>query len=223
MNRFRSFLFPILMAALVAIASLVGIFLSGCGKKSAEKTAEIKVETDDGSVALYPGSGMGFYGGKSGNGGPQETWVGPALDGGGVLFVTRGLYRFDITEWTEGDITFHLHCLGKEGSPSTLEIYVVDDFGSLPDTLVGPQDVSEIWDLPETGKNIGQATPSSDDWLETSISASVVQEKKTPEGYLAIMLKVSNEDINETNFYQMSNYESAVARNEDKPYLEWSE
>lgn len=227
-----------IMLALSAVMIIGVVFTSGCvgsteqtdtgapteinTETKVEAKAETKAETDDGAIAVYPSSGMGLYSGKSGNGGPQETWVGPVVDGGGSLFVTRGLYRFDISEWTEGAITFHLHCLGKEGSPSALEIYVVDDFGSLPAISVGPKDVSEIWNLPETGESIAETTPSIGGWLKAPIPASVVQEKKTSEGYLAFMLKVSNEDVGETGFYQMSNHESAVARNEDKPCLKWS-
>ncbi|RLF33848.1 MAG: hypothetical protein DRN07_01420 [Thermoplasmata archaeon] len=210
----------------VVLILMAGVLLPGCEKKTAgptEKVAEIKIGTDDGCVSalthFLPDAAYGFV-----ISGFDRASVGVALSGGGDSLTGRALYRFDISDWNDGTITFHCRCISRTGAPDSIEVYVIDDFGSLPASPGSdPQDVSATWNLLNTGVKVGEISPIAGNWFEISIPNAVVQEKKTGEGYLAIMLKLSNEEIGADNAYDLSTYEYAESRHENKPYLAWNE
>jgi len=213
-----------LLPASIFLFALIATF-SGCGKSSEEGkliTVEIENGNDDGSVSVLktflPELCAGFpYGGSEG------VLVGTDVSGGGDTIISRAFYRFNIKNWEDGDITFHLHCTYKKDSEVSIELYLINDFGPLPDSLPSdPQDVSFYWLLLNAGEKVGEETPSEGEWFDVTIPKEKIQEKKTEEGYLALMLKIPDEE-KYGNVLGLSTYEYAVAHNEDIPYLTWEE
>jgi len=150
-------------------------------KKTTEptgKTAEIRVRTDDGGVSaltqFLPDTAFGFVISDF-----DRMSVGVGLSGGGDTLTSRALYRFDISGWAEGTITFHGHCISKTGSLGNIQVYVIDEFGTLHNSPEpSPEDVSGTWNLLNTGIKVGEISPSDGDWFEVSIPNSVIQEKR---------------------------------------------
>ncbi|OYT57543.1 hypothetical protein B6U70_02345 [Euryarchaeota archaeon ex4484_162] len=199
--------------------------MSGCEevqKEPTEKRIEIKAGNDDGGVvvlnSLLPNLTAGFLNGGVGT---EEGTILGVITAGENDVTSRALYRFDISEWNNtADMVFHLKCLYRHGNPGMIDIYVVDDFGPLPSVQeADPSDVSDIWNLSESGEKVGSISPSAGEWFEITISKSIIEVKKTSEGYLAFMIKLSDENIQTGNFYTFLNYEYAVSHNEHRPYL----
>jgi len=209
--------------ALAMVLLLVVSSLSGCEKKStiSEKTVVVNAGKDDGHVSVLtqflPDAAYGFT-----IAGFDRAFVGVALSGGGDSLTSRALYRFNISEWVEGTITFHCYCLSVDGSPGSVDAYLVDDFGELQTSVTTtPQDIAEIWSLPDKGIKVGSATPSSGEWFEISIPETLIDEKSSND-ILAIVLKLDEENMEAGNVYAFSTYEYAEEHNRYKPYLSWN-
>ena len=211
---------PVIVAAVCVATVFVFIMQGGGGSPSVVQRSEVKVDTDDGGVIvltdLLPDLKAGFI-----NGGNELNIIG-VMKAGNTTITSRALYRFDISNWKKGDITFNVHCIKKEGNPEKLEVYCINDFGSLPKSPgEEPTDVSDLWNLIGTGVRVGSVSPSENQWFKVVIKESVIQDMKTSDGYLALLLKTSNEDAEPGNVYIISTYEYAVSHNENKPNLTW--
>ena len=198
---------------LVVIASL------GCIEKEGQKSfrAEIEKGIDDGSMfilaGLYPDIVAGWVVGNL-----EGAFVGVVVSGGGDTTIQRALYRFNISSWSKGDITLHLHCTYKVGDPGKVEIYVVNDFRELPEEpSQDPEDISSFWNIVNSGTIIGEVEANQGDWFEIIIPETAIVDTN----YLALVLKLKNESVSGGNAYGFSTFEYAERYNEDKPYVEW--
>ena len=213
------------MAAVVAVVCVVGVlgFLmmgGGLGPASKGCRLDVEVETDDGGVAvlseLLPELKAGFI-----NGGGEGVLLGALLAGDNPL-TCRALYRFKVSEWDGGEVMLHLLCVDETGSPGEVEVYVVEDFGPLPASpSEDPIDVSDIWNLVDSGVKVSELSPSKGRWMEIVVDASTVEEMRSSDGYLAFMLKLAEEDVEPGNLYILSTYEYAAAHGGEKPHLTW--
>ena len=205
------------MKKTLLLSALLVIFVSGCVSEQGGpvKISEIANGGDDGGVSILTAflpSRSGFIISQM-----EEITVGTMQSGGGDNLLGRALYRFYIPNWTNTDLTLHLKCTHIFGAPGPLDIYVVDDFGDLSTVADNPIDVSDYWDLVNSGTKVSTLSPS-EGWFEVNISNSTVASHLS-NGYLAIMVKLSNEDVQTNNFYMLSAYEYAQSRGDQKPYL----
>ncbi|MEX0569287.1 MAG: hypothetical protein Q6363_009075 [Candidatus Njordarchaeota archaeon] len=178
---------------------------------------EISDPLDDGAVCI-----LADYGPVAGytNGGLSGALVG-AAKGGEHDVLSRGLYRFYLKDWDNQNVVLHLYCTIKNGSPGSLEIYVINDFGKLPENQTGdPRDVSDVWNLSDSGHKIDTVTPEVGKWFEVEVSASIISDYISDEKYIAFMIILSNEESLE-GYYGLSTYEYAETENIDPPYLTW--
>ena len=214
------------MRKIIVFVALIGIsiLLAGCTEEENQGGAtankiEIKIGSDDGGVValtdMLPETPFGVTNGGS----DQPFMVGLFTSGGGDNLTGRGIYRFDISGYENKNFTFHVKCIGKHGNPGKLEIYLTNDSGSLEISPTNMSDVSEIWNLIKTGEKIDSVTPSPGQWISISIPSSSVESKVTDSGYITIMLKLENEELNSNqDYYSLSTYE--YAQGAYKPYLE---
>lgn len=205
---------------------IIGVITLYITMMPTEKRVEICVGTDDGAVFILAdyGPGAGYiWGGGSG------ALVGTST-GGNHSTISRALFRFNLENWTKGDITLHIFCSILSGSPGSIEVYIIPDFDSLPEEAVGdpenpddPGDVSAIWNLIDDGEKISEDTLSEGAWLEVVIPEEKVNAYKTAGGYIAFMIKISDETIGDDNYYGLATYEYATEYDEGMPYISWKE
>ena len=69
-----------------------------------------------------------------------------------------------------------------------------------------------MWNLADAGTKVGEVNVDQGKWFKITIPSNVVK----PGGYLALMLKLSNEDAEGDNAYAVSTSESI-----QKPYITW--
>ncbi len=153
------------------------------------------------------------------NGGSDQPFmVGLYRSGGGDNLTGRAIYRFNILGYEDKSFIFHVKCVDKKGNPGDIEVYLVNDSGSLPSTPSEMSDVSEVWNLVESGEKITTVTPVSGQWFTVNIPSSMVESKISENGYITIMLKLGNEDLNSNmDYYSLSTYE--YLQGSAKPYL----
>ncbi|RLF64354.1 MAG: hypothetical protein DRN31_00425 [Thermoplasmata archaeon] len=207
--------FRMLIFAFSVIAILL---LSGCVKKHSgkENIMEISSGRDDGAVFIFTDSLPNISGMVSGGGNVPVT-VGLFTLGNGKNLTGRAIYRFNMSNWEGGDLTFHLKCIQKYGNPGDVEIYVSNDSGSLPLYSSEMKKVSLLWNLANSGKLVSTYAPQSEKWMEILIPSFVVN-ARIDNGYLTIILKLKNEDIgSNSDYYAFSTYE--YNRGASKPYL----
>ena len=186
-----------------------------------EKKIYITSSGDDGTVFILRDYGpiAGYiYGGGSG------ALIGTALSGNHST-ISRGLLRFNISEWRGGAISLRIFCITKQGEPGQIDIYVISDFGPLPEEPYGdpenpddPGDVSSIWNLCLTGYRVSTITATEGSWIEVEVPEDVIISYRDG-NILAFMIKLSNEDIEDNNWFGIATYEYAIANNMDPPHL----
>jgi len=207
---------------LLMLCLVVGtILFSGCTEEEQSTQygirIEIKTGVDDGGVVVLTDLLPNAFGTTNG-GSDQPFMVGLLVSGGGDNLTGRGIYRFDISGYENENFTFHVKCVEKHGMPGALGIYVTNDSGSLDINPSNMTNVSQVWNLIETGEKIAVVTPVSGQWINVNIPSSKLVSKITDEGYVVIMLKLENEDINSNNdYYGFSTYE--YSQGSAKPYL----
>ena len=134
-NRRQWWMCVMAVAMVVLLVGAIGCeFSASEGDSDADEETTQKVELatalDDGTLAIladYVDAGVvtgSTYGGVS----PETSLLCP----GAAIFQqmnlrTRALYRFDISDWTSGDITFATKCIMSMGSAGDLQLYVLDD------------------------------------------------------------------------------------------------
>lgn len=214
----------------ILVAAIMATFLAGSacgGGDSGPVTTTVAVadELDDGTISIAVASLPDVMGSLYGGVDPMSDNVvpGAALWMGEHLRI-RGLYRFNIAAWSEGDLTFHDECVTLYGSPGDLEMYVLEDFGPLPaESAETREDVSGIWNAVEL---VGTVTPVDGEWFEVDVPEAQVDEYKSQDGYIAFMLKATGETtaavaLTAPNACSLSSYEHATKRGKDVPYVEW--
>lgn len=147
--------------------------------------------------------------------------------GGEHQTISRGLMRFNISDWNGRDITLKIYCIIKEGSPGELEIYLINDFGELPPEPQGdpqnpddPGDVTYYWNLYQTGIKVGSVQLEAGSWLTITIPGDKVADYKTGSGVIAFMFKLADES-GTYDYYGLETYEYADKANIELPYIEW--
>ena len=219
----------------VLVVAMVATLLAGtaCGGDDSgdgngepvTTTIAVADELNDGTISIAVAGLPAVMGSLFGGVDPMSDNVvpGAALWMGEQLRI-RGLYRFNIAAWSEGDLTFHNECVMLYGSPGDLEVYILDDFGPLPDPTSTSEDMSGIWNA---GELVGTVTPVVTEWFEVDVPEARVAEYKSDDGYIALMLKATGETtpaiaLTVPNACCLSSYEYATKRDKDVPYVEWA-
>lgn len=197
------------------------ILISGCTQEqasSSEHRIYISSAGDDGSAAVLkafmPNMTAGFVLGNA-----EDLMMGFLL-GGTNEIIARAYFRFNISDWNEEDATFHLLTTTKTVGAGLVEVYVINDFGSLPlEQSNNPLDVSSWWNLQAAGSLIGEYSPTTQDRLLVTIPSTLINEYKEGD-YLALMIKLVNES-KLGDYYVFASYDYGKGRDNDnyKPYL----
>ena len=191
------------------------LFVSGCTSNE-ENVNRILIQSfsDDGGASILKSALPNKFGSLS----PNMEWVivGNMLGGENEL-LTRGLYRFNLSNWTGEDLVLKILCLGKTGNPGVVDIYIISDDWDLGSSQSEMMDVSSVWDLLSSGTKLASVSPSSLQWIEVEIPNSTLQGKQR----LSLMLKLANEEsIGVNNYYQFSTYDYWSSHGNSMPYLE---
>ena len=221
----------VLFAGIIAVLS-VGV---ACGSDSDDEPVTVRVDIasgDDDGIVLVETEEVAnnqFIGMLTGGGDfpEQQTYVSV----GSVLYSseqirTRGLYRFNISDWSEGDVTFATRCMTISGDPGELTVYIMDDFGELP-TLTYPEGVEDVENLWSEGEQVGSAlSPEEGEWFQVTIPEETVSQYKSEEGYIALKLKATGETELASgpispNAYLLLCHEYSNYNHCEKPYVEW--
>lgn len=207
------------------------LFLSGCeetppNQESNENRIYIQDSNDDGNVAVLTDSLPDFSGYIIGNS-DQQLIVGLFTSGflpDGDNLTSRGIFRFDLSEWNETDIIFYLKCVNIIGNPGELKAYLIDELDSLPDQPE-IEDVSTIWNMIESlSKEITGTTPQIGQWMNVTISKDTINEIYLGKGYMTIMLKLSDENIDSNkDYYGFASVDYTPSVGNDQPYLVYVE
>jgi len=192
------------------------LLLCGCTQEQPiEYRNYIKVSGDDGGIgvlkAMMPNITAGFISGAA-----EDAMIGLIMGGDNEL-LTRYYYRFNLSDWNNTDVTFHLLCNSKTPGVGALEISLVNDTGRFPLELMNnPIDVSAWWNL--NSIKIVELSPQSGDMIESTITAQNITNWLSSD-YITIMVKLVNEDV--LGSYVLSTYDYAESRdnNNYKPYL----
>jgi hypothetical protein len=142
----------------------------------------------------------------------------------GDNITSRGIFRFNISEWDNTDIKLHLKCINQKGNPGNVQIYAVNDTQPLTDFL-DMRDISEIWYLMESssGEKI-EITPKKGKWLEAIITKDMIKNLEIENEYIAIVLQLSNEFMKSNNdYYEFSTIDYTPMDDNDQPYLSYIE
>jgi hypothetical protein len=195
--------------------SAAGAFARVIVQSSIVPKTEITFDPDDGTMAasrrIEPDSAVGFIYGRGTNAAVGVYRAGDTL-------ASRALYRFDISNWTSGDIRLHLNCREITGVPGPIDVYAVNDFDSIP-TPGQRARFDGLWYLKNTGTVADTITPALD-WFAARIPAALVQQYRSAGGYLALMLVAHNEATMVDAYYHIDTYSSTIP-GLHRPYLTW--
>lgn len=203
------------------------LFLSGCEEKPSKKVKIenrilIKNSNDDGYVAILTNSLPVPFGNiTSENEQPLIVGLFPLDSQADVnSMISRGILRFNISEWDNTDITFHLKCINIEGEPGLLEILIIDDLQPLLD-FTDMREVSDIWYLLISSNNtVSEVTPKKGKWVDVLISKDIINNLDLEDNYLSIVLKLSVENLTSNkNYYGFATIDYTPLVDNDQPYL----
>jgi hypothetical protein len=154
-------------------------------------------------------------------GGMEEVRAGVGASGSDTL-VSRALYRFNVSQWQEGDVTLHLRCAAQMGTPGPVEVYVIRTFGALPDSMTGgPSYLGGLWSLADSGRILPLATPVPNQEFRVIAPDSVVAAFRSADGFLAFMVRLANEDQTAENWYRLVTYDYTLTHAIDRPRVTW--
>ena len=224
----------------LAVAGLAGVMVGAAcggsseleGRKTVTHTVAVAGATDDGIINVSAdGVPYGQYIGTLYGG---VTMIGTmtidystcgAVQYNGANLQTRALYRFNISEWTEGDVTFTTQLLQvMSAGVGSLEVYVLQqDCGALPAGDSTAADQSAVWN---GGQLLTTVTPAAGE-ISAQIPAATVTECKSAEGYIAIMVKATGEttpaaSMLAPNAFTLSTFEHATTAGTELPHVEWT-
>ena len=217
--------------SLYVILSLIVVgtlFLSGCeetpsDQKNNENRIYIENGNDDGHIAILTNALPDFFGYVTAES-DQQLIVGLStsdLSPDGDNLTSRGIFRFNISEWNGHDIIFNLKCVSAKGHPSLLEIHLTDDPNSLHD-YPEMRDVSDMWLLVESsGIVITEVIPSENKWMNVTIPEDIINRMYPEKDYMAIMLKLFDENIDyNIGYYGFATVDYTPSVDSDQPYLD---
>lgn len=162
----------------------------------------------DGGISILEGTLPSKFGMIITNG--EEVFVGKMVGGDNVL-ISRAVFSFNLENWTGSNLKLKIRCTHVYGNPGNVEVYVLDNF-NLND--VNMSDVSEEWDKFNEAILIGEMS-LSEGWNEIVISNDTISGNS-----LIVGIKLSNEEINENNFYMIAAREYGINRNTQATHLE---
>ncbi len=219
--------------SLYAILSLIVVgtlFLSGCeetpsDQKNNENRVYIENGNDDGHIAILTDAFPDFFGYVTAES-DQQLIAGLSTSDfspDGDNLTSRGIFRFNISEWNGTDIIIYLKCIHIEGHPGKLEVHLTDDPNPLPD-YPEMRDISDIWLLVESsGIVITEVIPSENKWMNITISGDmrdIVNRMYPEKDYMAIMLKLFDENIDSNSeYYGFATVDYTPSVDSDQPYL----
>ena len=217
---------------LYVILSLIVVgtlFLSGCeetssDQKNNENRIYIENGNDDGHIAILTDTIPEFLGYVTAES-DQQLIVGLSTSDSspdGDNLTSRGIFRFNISEWNETDIIIYLKCIRIEGHPGKLGVHLTDDPNPLPD-YPEMRDVSDIWLLVESsGMVITEMIPSENKWMNVTISGDMINRTYPEKDYMAIMLKLFDENIDSNvGYYGFATVDYTPSVDSDQPYLDY--
>ena len=133
--------------------------------------------------------------------------------------VSRGLYRFDISTWTTGDVRLHLSCRSVTGTPGPLDVYCVPDFDTIP-TPGGWANVGYWIALKDSGELAVTVPAFTTGWMAATIPAATVARWKSATNGLALCICVHDETMLPSHHYDFETYETTPS-GLNKPFLSW--
>jgi len=203
------------------LSAVLFVIMYGCGGGSQTFLVEISTGTDDGHVSaltkFLPDTAYGMILNNF-----EDMGVGVATSGGGDTLTSRVLYRFNLSDWENSNVVLHVYCTSIIGQPGSVEVLVLNDFGSIPNSSgTQPEDVSQWWFLVDSAEVAGEFTLEQGEWSSVSISSSLIETYISDNNYVGIILKLKNEDVGPNNLYQFASYEYAESHNSEKPHIDW--
>uniref|UniRef100_A0A7C4CE28 Lipoprotein n=1 Tax=candidate division WOR-3 bacterium TaxID=2052148 RepID=A0A7C4CE28_UNCW3 len=197
---------------------LLSLSLFACSALRVERV-DIAADTDDGSLSAltrflpYPAGWAASL--------TEDCRVGNSTNRAGDTLCHRALYRFDISNWRDGDITLHLRCAASTGTPGAAEVICIDTFPTLPDTMsLAPGDISAWWNLAAVGNLVGTTHLLPNREFSAVIPESIVARRRAG-GYLCFMIRLADETRSGNNWFRLVTSDYARAHATDKPHLTW--
>lgn len=141
-------------------------------------------------------------------------------------FVSRGIFRFDISEWDNTNITFNIKCTKVYGNPSEINAYFIDDPGSLSD-YSDLSDFNLIWALTESpAKFFGAISPYENQWVKIRVPDyfvnNIINDKYSNNEFMTIMLKLYDENLfSSDGYYEIATVDYTPDDDEDQPYIQY--
>ncbi|HLE05995.1 MAG TPA: hypothetical protein VI790_01460 [Candidatus Nanoarchaeia archaeon] len=197
---------------IISILLLAGCTTGSEGGAPFEQRINSSNALDDGSMLVFKDNTA--FGMVSGEG--EDLMLGN-FKAGNYSVIGRVLYRFNISNWNNTDIIFHLLCTGVYGTPGDIEVYTTSDFGRLPLRPSQPMDVNNTWNLINNGELISLTSAQSGDWFTITIPADSIKSE-----VLNLILKLGDETITDGNYYVLHSFERGASRNQQKPYLTYN-
>jgi len=216
---------------IVSLLIIGFLFLSGCEeahpkKQKIENKIYIKNGNDDGYIAILTNSLPVPFGNIiSENDKPLIVGLFNSdflPEGNNML--SRGVFRFNISQWDNTNLKFYLKCVQKQGNPGHVKVYVVNDSHSLSH-FIDTRDVSDIWYLTNAsnGKKI-EISPKEGKWMDVIISNDMIYNLDIENSYITIVLQLSDEYIVSNNdYYGFASIDYTPLDDNDQPYLVYVE
>jgi len=226
MNKRKSIIFSIL-----SVLVIIAVFFSGCEEvNNGDTDVKIFVENSyyDGFIAREESQVQGII--VSEDNMPMKVGLFSSTDYSSdeLNYLSRGILRFDISDWDNTDITFWIKCINVQGTPAPLEEYFMDDPEALPnfDQL---QDITSIWSLTDSSvKFMGEAYPIENQWVNITLEKTqvklIIDEKYSRNEYMTIMLKLFFDfTLDEYgNYFELATVDYTPNDDSDQPYIEFN-
>lgn len=210
---------------------LVILLLGGCEETPNNNgttltTIFVENNNDDGYVAVEENFIKGVV--KSEDTQPMKVGLFSSSDFSTTQenFISRGILRFDISEWDNTNITFNIKCTKVHGSPSEINAYFIDDPGNLPDDSdLG--DIPPIWTLTESpAKFFGATSPYENQWVKILVPDffvnNIINDKYSNNEYMTIMLQIYNDKLfTSDGYYEFATVDYTPEDDEDQPYIKY--
>lgn len=211
------------------LLTILSIFLAGCNETSvnndnndepyAEDLIKIKNEYDDGSMVILSDYEQTYTGWVHSTGDVPAV-CGLASSGGGDNLTSRIVFRFDLSSWNGEKLSFHAKCIDVYGNPGQIELYLINDTGSIPTNQENLTNISQYWLLKNNGIKISTVNGSKNKWIQIPLPYESIQKKISNDAMLCILLKIVDESRNlNEDFYLFSTYENTPNDSSDIAYL----
>lgn len=204
--------------AILATLVISLIMLAGCAEKSnvmEKNIIDIKSGTDDGEVFLFRDSHSNNTGMVM-SGGDVPTVVGLFISSSKENITGRAIYRFNLSEWKGGNLTFHVKCVQKYGNPGEVEVYISKDKGPLPSNMPEMKNISYLWNLSD-GELVSSSYPKENEWMTVTIPSDKINAVMNSD-YITLIIKLKNENIKSNRDYYVFST-SEYNHGSSKPYL----